>query len=96
MSKCDLIETKKNEPMPKIYLTEQMQNYVNRQIQSGAYANLSEVVRAGIRLLIEKDGARQFHALKADLEQATIEAEAGAFASFDALAFEPDAFIDSR
>lgn len=80
--------------MPKIYLTEQMQNYVNRQIQSGAYANLSEVVRAGIRLLIEKDGARPFHALKADLEQAMVEAEA--FAPFDVLAFEPDAFIESR
>ena len=80
--------------MPKIYLTEQMQNYVNLQIKSGFYANLSEVVHAGIRLLMEKDGARQFHALKADLEQAT--AEAGAFASFNALAFEPDALIESR
>ena len=80
--------------MPKIYLTEPMQNCVQLQIKSGAYANPSEVVRAGIRLWTEKDGARQFHALKADLEQATAEAEAGAFASFDARAFEPDAFID--
>ena len=80
--------------MPKVYLTEQMQSYVELEIKSGAYANLSEVVHAGIRLLMEKDGTRQFYALKANLEQATAEAEAGAFAPFDARAFEPDAFIE--
>ena len=89
-----MIDQMEIEPMPNIYLTEPMQNYVQLQIKSGAYANLSEVVRAGIRLLMEKDGARQFYALKADLEQATAEAEAGAFAPFDARAFEPDAFIE--
>ena len=80
--------------MPKIYLTEQMQNYVQLQIKSGAYNSLSEGVHTGVRLLMEKDGARQFYALKADLEQAVAEAEAGTFASFDARAFEPDAFIE--
>ena len=45
-----------------------MESYVQRQIGSGAYANLSEVVRAGIRLLMERDGARRFYALNADLE----------------------------
>ena len=62
------------------------------QIESGAYANVSEVVRAGIRMLMEKDGARQFYALKADLEQAAALAENGDFEEFDARAFEPDAF----
>jgi len=80
--------------MPNIHLTDPMQEYVQRQIQSGAYSNLSEVVRAGIRVLMEKDGARQFYTLKADLEQATAEAEAGGFDTFDAKAFEPDAFKD--
>lgn len=80
--------------MPNIHLTDPMQKYVQGQIKSGSYANLSEVVRAGIRLLMEKDGARQFYALKADLERATAEAEAeaGALEAFDAQAFEPDAF----
>ena len=80
--------------MPNIHLTDPMQEYVQGQIKSGAYANLSEVVRAGIRLLMEKDGARQFYALKADLERTTANAEAGAFAPFDPKAFEPDAFRD--
>ena len=68
-----------------------MESYVHGQVESGAYANLSKVVRAGIRLLMERDGARQFHALKADLEEAVREAEAGGFEELDPLTFEPDA-----
>lgn len=78
--------------MPNVHLTTPMQEYVQGQITSGAYANLSEVVRAGIRLLMEKDGARQFYALKAELETARVEAESGAFETFDPRAFEPDAW----
>lgn len=77
--------------MPNVHLTEQMENYVHGQIKSGAYANLSEVVRAGVRMLMERDGARQFYALKAELEQALRAAEAGGFEEFDPLAFEPEA-----
>ena len=33
--------------MPNVHLTQPMESYVQRQIRSGAYANLSEVVRAG-------------------------------------------------
>ena len=77
--------------MPNVHLTRQMEFYARGQIESGAYANLSEVVRAGIRLLMERDGARQFYALKADLEEAVREAEAGEFEDFDPLTYEPDA-----
>lgn len=69
-----------------------MEAYIRGQISSGAYANLSEVVRAGIRLLMERDGARQFYLLKADLEQAVRDAESGVFSDFDPRAYEPDAF----
>ena len=76
--------------MPNVHLTHQMQAYAQGQIKSGAYANLSEVVRAGIRLLMERDGARQFYTLKADLEEAVRKAEAGEFEQFDPVAYEPD------
>ena len=92
MSESDTIGHMEDQPMPNVHLTEPMRDYVRKQIKSGTYANLSEVVRAGIRLLMDKDGARQFYALKTELEQAVSEADAGAFASFDARAFEPDAF----
>ena len=75
--------------MPNVHLTEQMESYARGQIESGAYANLSEVVRAGIRLLMDRDGARQFYALKADLEAAMREVEAGDFMDFDPVAYEP-------
>ena len=76
--------------MPNVHLTQQMESYVQGQIKLGAYANVSEVVRAGIRLLMERDGARQFFVLKADLEEAVRRAEAGGFEAFDPLAYEPD------
>jgi len=78
--------------MPNVHLTRPMQEYVRGQIKSGAYANTSEIVRAGIRLLMEKDGARQFYALKSNLEDAAAAAETGEFADFDPKSFEPDAF----
>ncbi len=77
--------------MPNVHLTQPMDAFVRTQINSGAYANVSEVVRAGIRLLMDRDGARQFYALKANLEEAVREAEAGGFEDFDPQAYEPDA-----
>ncbi|WP_306046589.1 type II toxin-antitoxin system ParD family antitoxin [Nioella sp. MMSF_3534] len=78
--------------MPNVHLTKPMQDYVEGQIRSGAYANLSEVVRAGVRLLMEKEGARQFYTLRADLEKARQDVEAGDFEEFDPVAYEPSAF----
>ena len=78
--------------MPNVHLTRPMQDYVDGQIKSGAYANVGEVVRAGIRLLMEKEGARQFYSLKAELEDVRRQAEAGEFDEFDPRAYEPDAF----
>ena len=77
--------------MPNVHLTDQMHRYAQGQVDAGAYANLSEVVRAGLRLLMERDGARQFYALKGELEAAMREAEAGEFEEFAPLAYEPDA-----
>ena len=46
-------------------------------------------MRAGLRLLMERDGARQFYALKGEIEAAVQEAEAGGFEEFDPVACEP-------
>lgn len=78
--------------MPNVHLTKPMQDYAEEQIRSGAYANLSEIVRAGMRSIMEKDGARAFYALKAELEAAAEEVERGEYIEFDPRAFEPDAF----
>ena len=76
--------------MPNVYLTEQMEHYIQSQIRSGSYANPSEVVRAAMRLLMEKNDASQFYALKSDLEEALQGAEAGEFEVFDPQAYESE------
>ncbi len=78
--------------MPNIHLTKQMEEYVDGQIKSGAFSNVSEVLRAGLRMMMEDDGARAFYRLKAELEEAWAEVERGDFVEFDARAFEPRAF----
>ena len=63
--------------MPNVHLTPQMQEFAEREIATGAFANLSEVVRAGMRKLMEERGAAAFYALKADLNAAADELERG-------------------
>ena len=77
--------------MPNVHLTKPMQDYANDLIESGAYANLSEIVRAGIRTLMEKDRAA-FFVLKADLDEAIAAAERGEYVEFDPREYEPDTF----
>jgi antitoxin ParD1/3/4 len=78
--------------MPNVHLTPQMQTYAEREIATGAFANMSEVVRAGMRLLMEQRGAAAFYALRDDLRHQIELAEAGETEEFDPRAFEPDAF----
>jgi putative addiction module CopG family antidote len=42
-------------PTRNIALTRELEGYIKAQVASGHYANASEVVRAGLRLLIERD-----------------------------------------
>lgn len=78
--------------MPNVHLTAQMADYVETQVASGAYANTSEVIRAGLRLLMQSERARAYYELKADLEAAVRQVEAGKVVDFDPVAYEPDAF----
>jgi antitoxin ParD1/3/4 len=39
-----------------VALTEPLVKYIGEQVSSGRYATASEVVRAALRLLIERDG----------------------------------------
>lgn len=59
--------------MPNIAIPQAMQDYAERQVAAGIYANLSEVVRAGLRKLMDDDGATAFYLLRRDLEEAASE-----------------------
>ena len=78
--------------MPNVHLTKPMEAFVDRLIQSGEYANVSEVMRAGIRTLMDRQGARQFYQLKTELEEALAEIDQGQYEPFDPAAYEPEAF----
>jgi len=74
--------------MPNVHLTVQMQDFADRLVAQGAYANLSEVVREGMRRLMEERGAAAFHALRADLNAAADELDRGGGVPFDPRAWE--------
>ena len=78
--------------MPDVHLTPQMQEFAEREIAAGAYANLSEIVREGMRMLMEKRGAAAFEALKRDLHEAADELGRGGGVPFDPRTYEPEAF----
>ncbi len=42
-----------------VSLTPQLQAFVRRKVESGLYNNASEVIREGLRLLIERDAAKE-------------------------------------
>jgi antitoxin ParD1/3/4 len=78
--------------MPNVHLTKTMQDFADAQIEAGAYANLSEVVRAGMRTLMEKDLERAYYELKVQLNEIGDAVERGEYVEFDPREFEPDAF----
>jgi antitoxin ParD1/3/4 len=59
--------------VPNVSLPDAMLEYAERQVKAGVYANLSEVVRAGLRKLMEEDGATAFYLLRRDLAGAAAE-----------------------
>ncbi|WP_300585086.1 type II toxin-antitoxin system ParD family antitoxin [Marivita sp.] len=42
-----------------VSLTPQLEEFVRRKVESGLYNNASEVIREGLRLLIERDAAKE-------------------------------------
>jgi antitoxin ParD1/3/4 len=77
--------------MPNVHLTAQMQDFADRLVAEGAYANLSEVVRAGMRRLMEERGAAASHTPKSELNAAADELAQGGGVPFDPRAWEPGA-----
>ena len=64
-----------------VSLTSELECFVEERVQSGAFASSSEVVRAGLRLLAEREAA--FGKVKALLSEADKDMEAGNFKRFE-------------
>ncbi len=77
--------------MPNVSLTPELEAFAAQCVESGRYANVSEVARAALRLLQEAEQQRQDFV--ASLRAAEAEGEAEGFADPDELAAELDAAI---
>lgn len=64
-----------------VSLTPELEMLVDSKVKSGLYNSASEVVRAGIRLLQERDDMREakLNALRADIQKGIDDLEAGRF-----------------
>lgn len=63
----------------------ELENVVHAKVQAGFYGSASEVVREGLRLLLERDQYRaaQLDALRRDVAAATAQLDAGEVLSRD-------------
>ncbi len=64
-----------------VSLSDHFAGFVNQQVESGRYGSVSDVVRAGLRLLEDREA--QYEALRAEL----LKGEQGPFAPLDVEAF---------
>ncbi|MEM8575704.1 MAG: type II toxin-antitoxin system ParD family antitoxin [Pseudomonadota bacterium] len=71
---------------PSISLTEHQQAFVRALVESGRYHGVSEVVRAGLRLLEDEEARRaaELRRLQADVQDGLADIEAGRVRDFDA------------
>ena len=61
--------------MPNVSLTPDLERFAEACVQSGRYGSVSEVARAGLRLLQESEALRQRFLAMLDLAEAEGEAE---------------------
>jgi antitoxin ParD1/3/4 len=68
-----------------VSLTETLDNWVNEQVESGLYTSSSEVIREGLRLLIEKKSQSdlKLELLRSDLRKGIEQLDSGRARVFD-------------
>jgi antitoxin ParD1/3/4 len=78
--------------MPNVSLTPELERFAETCVQSGRYNSVSEVTRAGLRLLQELEAQRA--ALLASLEQAEAEGERDGFFTLEEVEADMRAAIE--
>jgi antitoxin ParD1/3/4 len=77
-----------------VHLTPELEEFARSCVETGRYNNVSEVMRAGLRLLQEREERRRaFDAMIADVRS---EAEREGTYSIDQVAAEMDAIINGE
>jgi len=75
-----------------VHLTPELEQFAQTSVRSGRYNNVSEVVRAALRMLQDAEARRA--AFVASLEAAVADGERKGFRASDAVAAEVRAAID--
>jgi len=76
-----------------VHLTPELERFARECVESGRYNNVSEAVRAGLRLLQEaEDHRRRFGAM---LQEAEAEADRDGVVTLDSMTAEIDAIISN-
>ena len=68
-----------------VSLTPELEQYVNKRVESGLYHSASEVIREGLRLLKEKDEIyqRKLEQLRRDIQIGIDQADRGQVSTFN-------------
>jgi antitoxin ParD1/3/4 len=68
-----------------VSLTPELEQYVNKRVQSGLYHSASEVIREGLRLLKEKDEVhqRKLEQLRREVQIGVDQADRGQVSKFN-------------
>jgi antitoxin ParD1/3/4 len=71
--------------MPNVSLGDRFDRYVEEQVESGAYASASEVIRDALRLKMRFEATQEakLEALRRDIDAAWQQAERGELETFD-------------
>jgi len=65
-----------------VSLTQELEQIVNKKVSSGMYQTASEVVREGLRLLVERD--RRLESLRRDVRAGFEAIQRGEYTDYDA------------
>ena len=76
-----------------VHLTPELERFAQSCVESGRYNNVSEVVRAGLRMLLDIDEQRR--AFVASLEEAVAEGDRIGFLSVEQVRADVEAAIEA-
>ena len=74
-----------------ISLTPELEEIVNKKVKTGMYHSASEVIREGLRLLIEQDEVKQYrlNQLRKEVDIGIEQIERGQYTDYDANNLQP-------
>jgi antitoxin ParD1/3/4 len=78
--------------MPNVHLVPETRDFAERAVALGAFGDVSQVVDAALRLLMQQPGLEAFAKLRREMRDAIDELDRGGGTPFDPRAYEPDAF----